>query len=209
LIFSLPCLEDDLAAKIRDIIATGSTPLLSKLRKRIPPALTELLHIPGLGPKRVKTLYHELDIHTIEQLQRAALDGRIRSLPGFGLKAEQHILQTLKAQTGMAKRFPLALAAQYAESLVAYLKQVPGVKQVVIAGSYQRTKETGGDIDILITTQPTSMVATTWKQWHELRVSMGAREKKRGLRGRGGLRLFADLELDRLCQVGDFRAQEP
>ena len=79
----LPGIGIDLAAKMEEIVATGTTPLLSKLRKRVPPTLTELLHIPGLGPKRVKALYHELDIHTVEQLHRAALDGRIRTLPGF------------------------------------------------------------------------------------------------------------------------------
>jgi DNA polymerase (family 10) len=186
----LPGIGDDLAAKIRDIIATGATPLLSKLRKRVPPALTELLHIPGLGPKRVKTLYHELDIHTLEQLQRAALDGRIHSLPGFGVKTEQHILQALKAQTGVAKRFPLALAAQYAESLVSYLQQVPGVKQVVIAGSYRRAKETVGDIDILVTARPTSPVIDRFVAYSEV-AEITARGKTRA-----AVRLASKLQVD-------------
>ena len=69
----LPGIGEDLAAKIQDIVETGTTLLFGKLRKKIPPALTELLHLPGLGPKRVKTLYHELDIHALEQLHRAAL----------------------------------------------------------------------------------------------------------------------------------------
>jgi DNA polymerase (family 10) len=89
---ALPGIGDDLAAKMQEIVETGTTPLLGKLRKKVPPALTELLHIPGLGPKRVKALYQELDIHTVEQLHRAARDGRIRTLPGFGQKTEQHIL---------------------------------------------------------------------------------------------------------------------
>lgn len=147
----LPGIGVDLAAKLAEIVATGTTPLLSKLRKRVPPTLTELLHIPGLGPKRVKALYHELDIHTIEQLHRAALDGRIRTLPGFGVKTEQTILHAIDTRAGMPARFKLATAAQYADALVAYLKQVAGVKQVVVAGSYRRAKETVGDLDILVT----------------------------------------------------------
>jgi len=154
----LPGIGEDLAAKIQEIVETGTTPLLGKLRKKVPPALTELLHLPGLGPKRVKTLYHELDIHTLEQLHRAALDGRIRTLPGFGAKTEQRILQAIKARTGTAARFKLAIAAQYADALVAYLKQAPGVKHIVVAGSYRRAKETVGDLDILVTAHPDSLV---------------------------------------------------
>jgi DNA polymerase (family 10) len=115
----LPGIGEDLAAKIQEIVATGTTPLLGKLRKKVPPALTELLHLPGLGPKRVKALYHELDIHTLEQLYRAALDGRIRTVPGFGEKTEQHLLQAIKARTETAARCKLAVAAQYADALVA------------------------------------------------------------------------------------------
>lgn len=155
---ALPGIGEDLAAKIQEIVETGTTPLLGKLRKKVPPALTELLHISGLGPKRVKALYHELDIQTLGQLHRAALDGRIRTLPGFGQKTEQHILQAITARRGTATRCKLAIAAQYADALVAYLKQAPGVKHVVVAGSYRRAKETVGDLDILVTAHPDSPV---------------------------------------------------
>jgi DNA polymerase (family X) len=164
----LPGIGEDLAAKIQEIIETGTTPLLGKLRKKVPPALTELLHIPGLGPKRVKALYHELDVQTVEQLQRAALDGRIRTLPGFGQKTEQHISQAVKARADTATRFKLAVAAQYADALVAYLKQAPGVKHVVVAGSYRRAKETVGDLDILVTAHPNSPVLDRFLTYGEV-----------------------------------------
>ena len=65
---ALPGIGDDLAAKIGEIVATGSCGLLAKLRRELPPAVTELLHVPGLGPKRVKALYHDLDVHTLARL---------------------------------------------------------------------------------------------------------------------------------------------
>ena len=74
----------DLGAKIREIAATGRCALREKLGKRMPAGVTELLRVPGLGPKRVRVLYHELDVHSLPQLQRAALDGRLRELAGFG-----------------------------------------------------------------------------------------------------------------------------
>ena len=91
----LPGIGDDLSDKMREIARTGHCALLDRLRKQLPPAITELLAIPGLGPKRVKTLYHDLDVQTIEQLHRAARDGRIRALAGFGEKTELNILRAL------------------------------------------------------------------------------------------------------------------
>jgi len=150
----LPGVGDDLAGKIREIVTTGCSALLSQLRSRTPPVLTQLLAIPGLGPKRVQALHRDLQIQTVEQLARAARAGRIHELPGFGEKTEQHILQAIATRAGEAGRVPLAVAAQYAEPLADYLKQAAGVKQVVVAGSYRRRKETVGDLDILVTASP-------------------------------------------------------
>jgi DNA polymerase (family 10) len=154
----LPGIGDDLAAKIVEIVTTGSCSLLQRLHRELPPAVTELLHIPGLGPKRVKVLYHDLDVQTVEQLYRAARDGRIRTLPGFGEKTELNILQSVEAHVSKVRRFKLATAAQYAEALATYLQGTPGVLQVTVAGSFRRMRETVGDIDILVTADPISLV---------------------------------------------------
>lgn len=147
----LPGIGDDLAAKIKEIVTTGHCSLLDRLHTELPPAITELLKIPGLGPKRVKALYHDLDVQTLEQLHRAARDGRIRALPGFGEKTENNILQAIEAHANQARRFKLAVAAPYADALERYLAATPGVLQVTIAGSYRRMRETVGDLDILVT----------------------------------------------------------
>jgi DNA polymerase (family 10) len=140
----------NLAAKIHEIIDTGHCSTLDKLRKQLPADLTHLLKLPGLGPKRVHALYHELDIHTDEQLERAARDGLIRQLPGFGEKTEARILEALQAHADTGQRIKLAVAARYAESLVAYLESAGGVEKVDVAGSYRRARETVGDLDILV-----------------------------------------------------------
>jgi DNA polymerase (family 10) len=140
----------NLAAKIHEIIDTGHCSTLDKLRKQLPADLAHLLKLPGLGPKRVHALYHELDIHTDEQLERAARDGLIRQLPGFGEKTEARILEALQAHVDTGQRIKLAVAARYAESLVAYLESAGGVEKVDVAGSYRRARETVGDLDILV-----------------------------------------------------------
>jgi DNA polymerase (family 10) len=165
----LPGIGDDLAAKIAEIVETGKCQFLEKLRKKTPPTITELLKIPGLGPKRVRALYHELDVHTLEQLARAARDGRIRKLPGFGEKTEQTILEAISAHVEKQARFKLAVAAQYAEPLRKYLEKISGVKQAMLAGSYRRFKETVGDIDILVTAGNTENVMDRFVAYDEVK----------------------------------------
>jgi len=165
----LPGIGDDLAAKIKEMVETGKCQSLEKLRKKTPPTVTELLKIPGLGPKRVRALYHELDVQTLEQLARAAHDGRIRELPGFGAKTEQTILDAISAHVTEQKRFKLAVAAQYAEPLKKYLEKIRDVKQVVLAGSYRRFRETVGDIDILVTATDSEKVMDRFVSYDEVK----------------------------------------
>jgi DNA polymerase (family 10) len=165
----LPGIGDDLAAKIREIVETGKCKSLEKLRHELPPTITELLKIPGLGPKRVRALYDRLKVKTVEQLAKAAQAGKIRELDGFGAKTEQAILEALAAHVTEAKRFKLAIAAQYAEPFKAYLDKVAGVDRVVIAGSYRRFKETVGDIDILVTAKDAPKVMDKFTAYDEVR----------------------------------------
>jgi DNA polymerase (family 10) len=145
----LPGIGKDLAQKIVDIATTGTTPLLATLRKEIPPVLVELLQLPGLGPKRVKALHQDLDINTIPQLHRALKDGRVSELPGFGAKTAERLLQAIETKAATPGRMKLAIAAQYAEPLLAYMRALPAVEDAAVAGSYRRSRETVGDIDIV------------------------------------------------------------
>jgi DNA polymerase (family X) len=165
----LPGIGQDLAGKMHEIVATGRCALLERLRRKMPPAITELLRIPGLGPKRVKALYRELDVQTLEQLYRAAREGRIREVHGFGEKTETGILQSVEARLSKSRRFKLAVAAQYAEALADYLRRSHGVGNVVVAGSLRRMRETVGDIDILATADPSSDVMSRFLAYAEVK----------------------------------------
>lgn len=164
----LPGIGKELAAKIVEILDTGTAAALQKLHERIPATLGDLLKIPGLGPKRVKVLYSELGIENLRQLEQAVRDGRLSKLPGFGSKTEQHVLDLLATQRQKKPRMLRAVAVPYAEGLVGYLKGLPGVKEVVVAGSYRRGKETVGDLDILITAANTSPVMDRFVEYDEV-----------------------------------------
>lgn len=154
----LPGIGEDLAAKVAEILDTGKCRMLEKLHRQVPPAVTELLRVPGLGPKRVRTLWQELDLSTVEQLLRAAKDGRIRGLHGFGPKTEEKILASTRSYLAGSTRHRLNVAAQHGERIAACLRSVAGVVQVEIAGSFRRMRETVGDLDVLVAARPDSPV---------------------------------------------------
>ncbi len=118
--------------------------LTGSVTYRTAPAIAELLRIPGLGPKRVKALYHDLDVQTMEQLYCAARDDRIRTLPCFGEKIESNILRALEAHANQTQRFKLTIAAQYAEALKKFLAAIPGVLKGTVAGSCRRMAQKSG-----------------------------------------------------------------
>jgi DNA polymerase (family 10) len=165
----LPGIGEDLAGKISEIVRTGTCGLLRKLEGELPPAITELLKIPGLGPKRVRALWQELHVQTLEELQRAARDGRIQALPGFGERTERNILEAVQARAQAPGRILRAVAAQYADGLVEYLGGVSGVKRVAVAGSFRRGRETVGDLDILVAGLPGAKVMERFAAYDEVR----------------------------------------
>jgi DNA polymerase (family 10) len=164
----LPGIGKDLAQKIKEIHHTGSSSALKELHKEIPASLEQLLKIPGLGPKRVKALYKDLGIETLSQLEQAALSGRLATLPGFGDKTQQRVVEVIASHREKKRRFLRATAMEYAEPLVAYLRQTPGIKEVVVAGSYRRGKETVGDLDVLATAGPKTLVMERFTTYDEV-----------------------------------------
>ncbi|MFO1392292.1 MAG: DNA polymerase/3'-5' exonuclease PolX [Steroidobacteraceae bacterium] len=147
---ALPGIGKDLAAKIETIVSSGRLPLLEQVRAKVPAPLVEMTRIEGLGPKRAKALYRALRIRSLEDLQRAARSGRIREIKGFGARTEQLIAERAARVAKAEKRIRLADADEIAAPLVEYLRAGEGVKEVVVAGSYRRRRETVGDLDVLV-----------------------------------------------------------
>ena len=165
----LPGIGADLAGKIGEIARTGTAALLERLHQQLPPAITELLQFPGLGPKRVRALYQDLGITSVARLQRAAREGAIRALPGFGAKTEFAILQAAEARLSKARRFKLVVAEQYADALIDDLRRARGVTAVAVAGSLRRMRETVGDVDILATADQSGEVMRRFVRYAEVK----------------------------------------
>ena len=185
----LPGIGADLAGKIRDLALTGHCDLLDHLRTEMPASITELLKVPGLGPKRVRTLWHDLGVETPEQVLRAARDGRIEALHGFGQKTQRSIELAVAAQLSKERRIKLAVAAEYADALVNWMRRIPGVDRVVVAGSFRRMRETVGDLDVLATGADGRAIVERFLAYPEVEQTMARGSTRASVRLRGGLQV--------------------
>jgi DNA polymerase (family 10) len=148
----------DLAAKIREICETGDAAFHRELLEQFPPTILDLLHLQGVGPKTVAQLYTELGIRTLEELEAACKDGRIRGLKGMGARKEALILRALDDRKQRTGRHLLPVAADAAAALLDYLRAQFPTATFTQVGSVRRGAETSGDIDILATGADTTLM---------------------------------------------------
>lgn len=185
----LPGIGEDLAGKIAEIVRTGSLAAMRDLERSSPPGAAELMRVPGVGPKRAKILCEALGVRSIAGLARAARAGKIRELRGFGAKTEERIQRELAARAPEEHRVLRATAAQYGETLAAYLRELPGVTRVEIAGSFRRCKETVGDLDILVCARSGADVGERLAEYPEVEQTLARGPTKTSVRLRSGIQV--------------------
>jgi len=143
----------DLAGKIKEFIESHTVKAWEDLKAEFPEGILDLFRVPGLGPKTVKLLYDELGIRGIDDLEKSAREGRLRQVPHIREKTEKNILKGLETVRKGRDRMPLGRALPVAEEIVELLKRNAPVKQIAVAGSIRRRRETIRDIDIIVTSK--------------------------------------------------------
>ncbi len=187
----LPGIGKDLAGKITEIAGTGTLHQLRELEARYPRGLTTLLQLSTLGPNRVRTLHERLGIGNLDQLERAAREAKVRTLPGFGEKTEAKILREVDRvkRDLQGGRMLLRKAEQIMAPFFEYLHNQPGLKQLVIAGSYRRRRETVGDIDMVATVKRGSDFIDRFAQYEDVVEVFGQGPTKASVLLRRGLQV--------------------
>lgn len=185
----LPGIGADLAGKITTLVNTGELPLLRELREQVPAGLREIMAVPGLGPKRARSLYERQGITSLDQLREAARRHRIRELDGFGEKTEAAILRGAESVQQTGHRVYLAEAKVYAEALLRHLQGAAGLQQVDAAGSYRRRKETIGDLDVLAVCDDPTGVMDALGRFEGVAEVVARGETKMTVRLRTGLQI--------------------
>jgi len=149
-----------LSEKIAEFVATGRIGVHEELRTKFPPGVLDLLAIRGVGPKKVRLLWQDLGITTLEDLEAAARQRRLRRVKGFGEKTEENILRAIELHRQGMTRALLWDAAALVDRFIAHLRSAAPLDRVEPVGSFRRMRETVGDVDILVTTSdPKAVVA--------------------------------------------------
>jgi DNA polymerase (family 10) len=185
----LPGIGKDLAQKIEEIATRGSTPLLEQLHRSARPGEVELMHVRGIGPKRARILSRRLGVRSVKGLVRAAKQGRVRRLSGFGARIEEAILREIGAQAAEGRRTLRSVAAQYGAALLDYLREDAAVRRSEIAGSFRRCCETVGDLDVLVAAMGSSSVVTRFIAYPECEQVLERGRTRAAIRLRSGLRV--------------------
>jgi DNA polymerase (family X) len=145
----IPGIGPAIAEKIDELLSTGKLNFYERLKKEIPVGLVEMLQVQDVGPKRAMLFWKKLGLTTIDQLEQAARQGRLRGLAGMGQKTEARILASLEARKRISDRMPIGQAWRIAQEIVNFLRDLPGVDTAEVAGSLRRMVPTIGDLDFL------------------------------------------------------------
>ena len=162
----LPGIGSSMAQKIEEFLNTGTLKKYEDLRKKVPEDLIDLMEVPGVGPKTLRAAYDRLGVRTKEDFMRVLRDGSLARLPGFGPKKVQNILKGLELWRSTRERIPLIEAYTIAQEVLEYMRGEEAVREISVAGSLRRMKETIGDIDILVSAE-----RKDWAKVHERFVS--------------------------------------
>jgi len=167
-LMDIPGVGEGLAKKIEEFVNSGKIKKHQEVLKSIPSGLVEIMSIPGMGPKKAAKLNKELKIDSVEKLEKAAKDGEIRNLEGFGEKSEQDIIKNIEVFKRGLERMFLGEALVLAKDILGRLKALKEVEAAEIAGSIRRRKETIGDIDILVISKNPGKVMDFFVKMHNV-----------------------------------------
>ena len=190
---SISGIGDGAIKKMQEIVETGKCKEHEDLKRQVPASLLPLTKIQNLGPKKVSLLWKTLDITSVEELEKAAREGKLRSLPGMGEKSEAKILKAIHDYRRLQGRFRLDDGIEISQLLMDYLSSKVTINRIAAAGSVRRRRETIGDIDILVTCDAPGDVIDAFTEHPDVQEVLAKGETKASVVLRRGLQ--ADLRV--------------
>ena len=169
----LPGVGEAIEKKVLEYVATGDIEFLANLRERFPEGLLLVMRLPGMGPKKTRFVYESAGVVDLRELENAARQGRLRGLPGMGVKTEENILRAIESWTATAAgpdqgRKLRAQVEPQAERMVEALRALPQVIAADFAGSLRRCRSTIRDIDLVVASLEPTAVMTAFAALPEL-----------------------------------------
>ena len=179
---SLPGIGEGIAGTLEELVRTGRSGLHARLVSETPVGLYDLMRIKGLGTRRIRTLYSELGIDSLDALEAAAAAGRIATLSGFGAKTEAKILEGAAFVRATRGKRRIDRAQEVAERLVEHLRALPGVSSAEIAGELRRRMEIVASIELVAATDRAEDTLAAFRALGEHTAGAGVREGRAEIR---------------------------
>ncbi len=189
----IPGVGEAIAKKITELMTTAKLEYYEKLRAEFPEGISTLLDIPGVGPKTAMRLTSELGIKTVDELEKAIQEGKVAKLFRLGDKTAENIRHQIQALRRKDQRIPIGEALPMVEEILEALRPIPGVKNLIAAGSLRRFRETVGDIDLMGTADNPDEVIQVFTQLPQIREVLAQGPTKASVIVPGGLQV--DLRL--------------
>src|ERR1700716_721417 len=147
---SIPKVGASVGEAIAQYLQGGKARRHEELKAAVPDGLLTLLRVKGVGPATARLTHQHLKITTIDELEQAAKDGRLRSLPKIQARTEENILKSIASLRQRTGRSLINFARTAADRMVTYLRETANVGEISVCGSVRRWRETIGDIDLLV-----------------------------------------------------------
>lgn len=186
---TIPGIGKTLASKIDELMRTGRLEAYERLQAQVPAGVVAMMQVPDVGPKRAALFWKELGITSVEALEQAAREGRLRRLPGMGARSEEKVLVGIEALKRRTGRTLLGVAWPLAQAMLDALQEVPGVVQAAAAGSLRRMRETVGDLDLLVASADPEPVMARFRELPQVAEVLLSGATKTSVRTREGLQV--------------------
>ncbi|HEU4444480.1 MAG TPA: helix-hairpin-helix domain-containing protein, partial [Nitrososphaeraceae archaeon] len=177
-LLEIPSVGKAIASKIEEYVKRGKIQHLVELKAKVPIDIDELYGIEGIGPKTIKMFYDKLQIKNLADLENAATEGKLKTLPGFTEKKEQDIFKQIEFFKRGKGRLIIGEVYPLVKQIEKRLQHIAGVKNAVAAGSIRRMKETIGDIDYLVTANDPKRVIDFFVKMPEVQEILGMGQAK-------------------------------
>lgn len=165
---AVPGVTQAIARRVAELLERGRSAELDALRVETPVELRELTSLEGVGPRAVHALWRKLRVRTVEDLGRAARQGRLHELEHFGPRSRERVLLAIELRGRQRDRRPLADVWPLARRVQQELLEVPGISRVALAGSMRRRRATVSDIDLVVATRQPDDVTSVFVAFPEV-----------------------------------------
>lgn len=159
-----------LARSITQIFDSGTFELLEELKSATPEGILEMIELKGIGPKKIKTIWKDLNIVSADQLYEACKNGQIAKLKGFGLKTQEAIKENLAYIISQRGKLFYADAEPFAEQLLQFLQKIFPDDKVALTGEMRRKMETVDVVEILIGNNKSDIAIEVFEKSNEFSI---------------------------------------